>query len=75
MLLQMKGTRQPGSKQRRTECPEEAAYLELLRTTDMLSRKLSQLLKIEDLSSNQYNVLRILRGRLMGFLAARLATG
>ena len=28
----------------------------------MLSRPLSQLLKPEDLSSNQYNVLRILRG-------------
>jgi DNA-binding MarR family transcriptional regulator len=43
-------------------CPEEAAYLELVRTTDMLSRPLSQLLKPEELSSNQYNVLRILRG-------------
>jgi DNA-binding MarR family transcriptional regulator len=42
--------------------PEEAAYLELVRTTDMLSRPLSQLLKPEELSSNQYNVLRILRG-------------
>jgi DNA-binding MarR family transcriptional regulator len=43
-------------------CPEEAAYLELCRTTDMLSRRLSGLLKAEDLSANQYNVLRILRG-------------
>jgi DNA-binding MarR family transcriptional regulator len=38
------------------------AYLELLRTADMLSRNLSDLLKTEDLSSTQYNVLRILRG-------------
>jgi DNA-binding MarR family transcriptional regulator len=38
------------------------AFLELLRTTDMLSRHLSQVLKTENLSSNQYNVLRILRG-------------
>jgi len=41
---------------------EETAYLELCRTTDMLSRRLSVVLKAEDLSSNQYNVLRILRG-------------
>jgi DNA-binding MarR family transcriptional regulator len=58
----MRKTSQSGSRQRRTECPEEEAFLELLRTTDMLSRKLSQLLKTEDLSSNQYNILRILRG-------------
>src|SRR5580698_4851566 len=46
--------------------PEETAYLELVRTTDMLSRPLSLLLKPEDLSSNQYNVLRILRGARSG---------
>ncbi|WP_157467320.1 MarR family winged helix-turn-helix transcriptional regulator [Edaphobacter aggregans] len=34
----------------------------MMRTTDMLSRRLTQVLKTEDLSSNQYNVLRILRG-------------
>jgi DNA-binding MarR family transcriptional regulator len=41
---------------------EEAAYLDLVRTTEMLSRPLAQLLKTEDLSPAQYNVLRILRG-------------
>jgi DNA-binding MarR family transcriptional regulator len=41
---------------------EEAAYLELCRTTDLLSRPLASLLKSDDLSANQYNVLRILRG-------------
>jgi DNA-binding MarR family transcriptional regulator len=46
----------------RKGCPEEAAYLDLLRTTDMLSRPVAQLLKSEDLSQTQYNVLRILRG-------------
>ena len=51
---------EPGT--RRTECLEETAFLELCRTTDLLSRRLSMLLKREDLSSNQYNVLRILRG-------------
>ncbi len=41
---------------------EEAAFLDLLRTVEMLSRPLAQVLKSEDLSSTQYNVLRILRG-------------
>jgi DNA-binding MarR family transcriptional regulator len=58
----MKELAQPASKLRQTPCPEEVAFLELCRTTDLLSRNLSQLLKTEDLSSNQYNVLRILRG-------------
>src|ERR1035437_1310723 len=43
-------------------CPEEAAFLELCRTTDVLGRRLTALLKAEDLSPTQYNVLRILRG-------------
>jgi DNA-binding MarR family transcriptional regulator len=43
-------------------CLEENTYLELCRTTDMLSRRIASVLKAEDLSSNQYNVLRILRG-------------
>ncbi|MGC2162328.1 MAG: MarR family transcriptional regulator [Silvibacterium sp.] len=50
----------------RTDCPEEAAFLQLLRTTDELSRRLAQILKAEELSSNQYNVLRILRGAAEG---------
>ena len=50
----------PPSKSKR-RCAEEVAYLDLLRTTDMLSRGPSQALKTEDLSSAQYNVLRILR--------------
>jgi DNA-binding MarR family transcriptional regulator len=43
-------------------CPEEITFLELCRTADVLSRRLPEVLKTEDLSSNQYNVLRILRG-------------
>jgi DNA-binding MarR family transcriptional regulator len=58
----MKETSHSGSKHRQAVCLEEVAFLELCRTTDMLSRNLSQLLKSEDLSANQYNVLRILRG-------------
>jgi DNA-binding MarR family transcriptional regulator len=43
-------------------CPEEDAFLDLLRTTDMLSRGPAWVLKKEGLSATQYNVLRILRG-------------
>lgn len=50
------------SEKARRPCPEEIAYLDLLRTTEILSRGVAQVLKIEDLSSTQYNVLRILRG-------------
>jgi DNA-binding MarR family transcriptional regulator len=42
--------------------PEEAVFLDLLRSCDLLSRAPAQFLKSEDLSSTQYNVLRILRG-------------
>jgi DNA-binding MarR family transcriptional regulator len=52
----------PDNKHRQPACPEEVAFLEMVRTTDLLSRGLTHLLKMEDLSSNQYNVLRILRG-------------
>ncbi|HWY57470.1 MAG TPA: MarR family transcriptional regulator [Terriglobales bacterium] len=58
----MKQTSQSGNPRRRLAYPEEVTFLELLRTTDMLSRGLTALLKTEDISSTQYNVLRILRG-------------
>jgi len=52
--------------------------LDLLRTTDMLSRSLVGILKAEDLSANQYNVLRILRGTQdalpCGEIASRMIT-
>ena len=51
---------------RRVGCPEEAAFLDLLRTTDMLSRGLVRILKTVDVSATQYNVLRILRGSPSG---------
>ncbi len=53
---------QKGSKARHAPSPEEAVFLDLLRTSDVLSRRLAHVLKNEDLSSNQYNILRILRG-------------
>ena len=58
----MTGAIQSKSGRRRVACPEEAAFLDLLRTCDLLSRGPAQVLKTEDLSATQYNVLRILRG-------------
>jgi DNA-binding MarR family transcriptional regulator len=42
--------------------PEEIAHLEMMRTMEALSHRFAQVFKAEDLSSTQYNVLRILRG-------------
>lgn len=42
--------------------PEETAFLDLLHTCDVLSRRTAVVLKGADLSPTQYNVLRILRG-------------
>ncbi len=65
-------------KKRRPECREEIAFLDLARTTDMLSRGLVQILKTRELSPTQYNVLRILRGTPEGLpcgeIAARMIT-
>jgi DNA-binding MarR family transcriptional regulator len=55
-------------------CPEEAVFVELARTVDLLSRGPIQLLKQHDLSPNQYNVLRILRGAPDGLLCGEIAT-
>ena len=58
----MKKSLQTGKQKRRLACPEEIAFLNLVRTCDLLSRGPAQVLKSEDLSATQYNVLRILRG-------------
>lgn len=60
-------------QRRRPAHPEEAAFLDLLRTTDMLSRGLIAVLKQEDLSATQYNVLRILRGAPEGLPCGEVA--
>jgi DNA-binding MarR family transcriptional regulator len=65
---------QSGNKRRRPACPQETAFLDLLRTTDMLSRGLAQLLKTEELSATQYNVLRILRGAPDGLPCGEIAS-
>jgi len=69
----MKASGQSGSQTGRDRCPEEAAFVDLLQTTDMLSRRLAQLLKSEDLSPTQYNVLRILRGAPEGLSCGEIA--
>ncbi len=53
--------------------PEESAFLDLMRTTDTLSRGLVRILKAEDLSATQYNVLRILRGSPEGLACGEVA--
>ena len=62
----MSHSSKPVSRARPNPCPEEAAFLELLRTTDHLTRELVPVLKAEELSMTQYNVLRILRGAPQG---------
>ena len=70
----MKKKVESGKSGRRFDCREEAAFLDLLRTTDMLSRGLGKVLKTEDLSSTQYNVLRILRGAPDGLPCGEIAS-
>lgn len=43
-------------------CREEELYLNILRTADLLQRRGIEVFRDADLSSTQYNVLRILRG-------------
>jgi DNA-binding MarR family transcriptional regulator len=69
----MKQASQTKNGRRSRAYPEEAAFLDLLRTTDMLSRGLINVLKAEDLSSTQYNVLRILRGAPEGLPCGEIA--
>jgi DNA-binding MarR family transcriptional regulator len=47
---------------RRIGCPEEDVFVSMMRTADLLSRSAEQVLRAADISPNQYNVLRILRG-------------
>jgi len=61
-------------KPRRPVYPEEVAFLDLIRTCDLLSRAPALLLKSEDLSPTQYNVLRILRGAPDGLPCGEIAS-
>src|SRR5271154_5841853 len=58
----MKPAVQAELKPKPGSCPEEVTHLEMLRTMEALSHRFAQVLKTEDLSSTQFNVLRILRG-------------
>src|SRR5277367_3049705 len=58
----MQTTVQAELKPKSGSSPEEVAHLEMMRTMEALSHRFAQVLKAEDLSSTQYNVLRILRG-------------
>jgi DNA-binding MarR family transcriptional regulator len=69
----MKQSFQSRSGGRRAPCPEESAFLDLLRTCDLLARGPAQVLKTEDLSATQYNVLRILRGSPQGLPCGEIA--
>src|SRR5882762_8093802 len=55
-------------------CPEEAALLDMVRTCDLLSRGPALVLRTEDLSGTQYNVLRILRGAPEGLPCGEIAS-
>jgi DNA-binding MarR family transcriptional regulator len=55
-------------------CIEETVFLDLLRTSDVLSRRIDYVLKDADLSSNQYNVLRILRGAPEGLACGEIGS-
>jgi DNA-binding MarR family transcriptional regulator len=69
---------QTGGKARPIGSAEESLYVDLLRTCDLLSRRLAGALKPSDLSPTQYNVLRILRGAKealpCGEIASRMIT-
>jgi DNA-binding MarR family transcriptional regulator len=69
----MKSMVQPAAKRQYLPCLEETVFLELLRTTDLLSRGPARVLKAEDLSPTQYNVLRILRGAPEGLPCGEIA--
>jgi DNA-binding MarR family transcriptional regulator len=62
------------TKVRQMGSPEESAFLDLIRTADMLTRGVVAVLKTEDLSTTQYNVLRILRGAPEGLPCGEIAS-
>jgi DNA-binding MarR family transcriptional regulator len=62
-----------GARAKRRAGAEEAIYVDLVRTTDLLSRPLAELMRTEDLSPQQYNVLRILRGSPEGLTCGEIA--
>ena len=70
----MKPSNHSAQRGQRAVHAEESAFLELVRTADLLSRGLVEVLKGEELSSTQYNVLRILRGAPDGLPCGEIAS-
>ena len=70
----MKKPAHPGTSTQPLGAAEEAAFLDLLRTCDILSRHLNEVLKPAELSATQYNVLRILRGAKEGLACGEIAS-
>ena len=68
----MKGTEKAKGGPNRIGSPEEATFLELVRTCELLSRGPARVLKREDVSPTQYNVLRILRGAPEGLTCGEI---
>ncbi|MGH9396785.1 MAG: MarR family winged helix-turn-helix transcriptional regulator [Terriglobia bacterium] len=63
-----------GRREEQMGSPEESAFLDLLRTSDILSRGVIGVLKSTQLSPTQYNVLRILRGSRQGLTCGEIAS-
>jgi DNA-binding MarR family transcriptional regulator len=70
----MKDKAQGGRKRRGGKVSrEEAVFIDLQRTADLLGRGVAEVLKAADLSPTQYNVLRILRGSREGLGCGEIA--
>jgi DNA-binding MarR family transcriptional regulator len=70
----MKQVLQSGGEAKHPAGPEEVAFLDLIRTCDLLSRRPAHVLKAANLSPTQYNVLRILRGSPKGLPCGEIAS-
>lgn len=62
MIAAMSRTRSTRQAPRRRSTPAEEAVIGVLRTADAFRRRLAAVFEPHDLTSQQYNVLRILRG-------------
>ena len=69
----MSNATKSAAKPRRKSVLEEQVFIALAVTTDQLARRLEPVLKAADISSTQYNVLRILRGSPDGLSCSDIA--
>jgi DNA-binding MarR family transcriptional regulator len=72
--LAVKKMNRSGQDARQAGWAEESAFLDLLRTSDVLTRRVVGVLRPVDLSPTQYNVLRILRGAREGLPCGEIAS-